>query len=164
MARVIEAQNPEAAWMTMSWKSLARVFLIGLAVGLVTYAIFVPLTKLVFEPILCGNESVALVRCGTEASFAAAIAIVLGSMGGLTFLVRERVFRPLLVVLAVALSLWGVLIVVAALPWYLAVVITALAFGLAYSAFSWIAQPSSLTVAMVATTVLVVVARLILTA
>ena len=164
MAKVIEAQNPEAAWATMNWRSLATVFLTGALIGLITYALYLPLARLVFEPILCGDNSVALVRCGSETSFASTIAIVISSMVGLIFLVRSRVFRPLLVVLATALSLWGLLILIASLPWLVGVLITALAFGVGYAVFAWLAQPTNLITALVSVTVLIVAARLVLTA
>jgi hypothetical protein len=161
---MIEAQQPGAAWATMSWRSLMIVFLIGTAVGLLTYALYIPLTKFVFEPILCGNDSVALVRCGTETSFASAIAIVLGSMVGLIFLVRERIFRPLLVILAAALSLWGLLIIITSLPFLVGLLVTAVVFGIGYATFAWFAQSSNLITSLITITLVIIATRLVLNA
>ena len=37
MAKVIEANNPHAAWETMSMRAVVAIFLYGLGVGVITY-------------------------------------------------------------------------------------------------------------------------------
>ncbi|HRJ06267.1 MAG TPA: hypothetical protein PK096_03725 [Candidatus Saccharibacteria bacterium] len=143
MAKVIEASDPHAAWATMDGRSLVNILLSGLIVGAVTYAAYLLLERFVFEPILC-RESVALARCETKEHFASGVAIVIGSMLGLILLVRERVYRPILALIGVAVGLWSIFTVVAALPWIAALIVTVLAFGVAYMLFSWLVQPTSL--------------------
>jgi len=162
VAKVIEAEPPQAAWATMEWRALLNIFIVGLLVGVVTYALYLLLLQLVFEPIMCRGTG-AIVRCESKESFAGAVAIVVGSMVGLVFLVRERVYRPLLVVIACMLALWGIFTLVATLPWLLATVVVAVAFALGYATFAWVVQPASFVFALVFATFVVVLTRLVLT-
>lgn len=162
MAKVIEAVEPQSAWATMSWRALISIGLIGVLIGVVTYALYLVLLHLVFEPIMC-RDSVALVRCGSKESVSSGVAIVLASMVGLVFLVRERVYRPLLVILAVALAMWGLFVAVASLPWLTATLIVAITFALCYMLFAWLVQPNSLAISLILATLAVVAVRLVLT-
>lgn len=162
MAKVVEAKDPQIAWATMSWRSLASIGLIGVLIGFVTYALYLVLLNYVFEPIMC-RDSVALVRCGSKEGFSSAVAIVLASMVGLVFLVRERVYRPLLVILSVALAMWGVFMLVLGMNWLAATLVVVAAFALSYMLFSWLVQPASLLYALIFVTVAVVAVRLVLT-
>lgn len=159
MAKVIEAIDPHAAWATMSVHTLSRIFLYGLLVGLISFALYVGLDRFVFEPVLC-RESVALARCESKAQFAAGTAIVFGSFLGLFLLVRERVYRPILAILGVGIALWGIFAVVGVLPVILAAAASALLFALAYVLFSWLVQPTSLVISLVGVAVVSALARL----
>ena len=161
MAKVIEARNPHAAWATMSVRTLVILFFYGLAVGIATYAVYLLLERFVFEPILC-REGVALTRCENTASVSAGVAMVMGSLLGLVLLVRERVYRPILAIIGLLISLWGVFALVAALPVVAAVIVVGLLFAVAYMLFSWLVQPTSLTVCIVAVIIVSVLARIAL--
>ena len=145
----------------MEWRQLLNIFIIGAFTGIVSYALYVLLLQFVFEPIMC-RESTALARCDSKEGFSTALALIIGSILGLVFLVRERIFRPLLVILAVALGLWGLFVVVAGMQWLAGVVVVALTFGLAYVAFAWLAQPVSFFLALVLVTLLMAFTRLLL--
>lgn len=160
---MVEARDPQLVWATMNWRTLFSIGLIGLLVGVVTYALNLVLLHFVFEPIMC-REGIASIRCGSKEGFASTVSIILGSMVGLVFLVRERTFRPLLVILAVGLAMWGVFSVVTLLPWLLATVVVAIAFGLSYMLFSWIVQSASLMVALLFVLFTVIAIRLALSA
>lgn len=159
VAKVIEATDPHAAWATMSVKMLTRIFLYGLLVGIVSFALYVGLERFVFEPVLC-RDSVALARCETKDEIAAGSAIVLGSLLGLFLLVRERVYRPILAILGVMVALWGIFGLVGSLPVVLAAVVATLLFALAYVLFSWLVQPTSLVISLVGVVVAAALARL----
>ena len=159
MAKVIEASDPHAAWATMNVSTLLRIFIFGLIVGAVSFLLYVGLDRLVFEPILC-SEGVALARCESKDDFAAGTAIVLGSLLGLFFLVRERVYRPILAVLGVAVALWGIYILVANLQVVLAGIVASVLFALAYVLFSWLVQPTSLLVSLAGVVVVAALSRL----
>jgi len=143
----------------MSVKMLTRIFLYGLLVGIVSFALYVGLERFVFEPVLC-RDSVALARCETKDEIAAGSAIVLGSLLGLFLLVRERVYRPILAILGVMVALWGIFGLVGSLPVVLAAVVATLLFALAYVLFSWLVQPTSLVISLVGVVVAAALARL----
>lgn len=159
MAKVIQAVDPHAAWSTMSVRMVAKIFLYGLLVGVVSFALYVGLDRFVFEPVLC-RENAALARCESKDEFAAGAAIVLGSLLGLFLLVRERVYRPILAIIGIAISLWGVFGLVGVLPILLAACVATILFGLAYVVFSWLVQPTSLVVSLVGVLVVSALARL----
>ena len=159
MAKVIEAVNPHAAWETMSMREVVTIFLYGLGVGIITYVAYLLFERFVFDPILC-RDSVALVRCESVPSISGGVAIVIGSFVGLVLLVRERVYRPILAVLGVAVSLWGIFALLVGLPWLLAIIIGGLLFALAYVLFSWLVQPTSLVISVVCVLVVAALARL----
>ena len=158
MAKIIEVSDPHAAWATMSVTAVTRIFLYGLLVGLVSFALYVGLDRFVFEPILC-RESTALARCESKDEFAAGTAIVLGALLGLFLLVRERVYRPILAIIGVVIALWGIFTLVGSLPVVLAAVVATLLFALAYVLFSWLVQPTSLLVSLAGVTIVAILAR-----
>lgn len=159
VAKVVEATDPHAAWATMSVRTITNIFLYGLLVGVLTFALFFVLERFVFEPILC-RESAALARCDSKEAFASGAAIALASMAGLVLLVRERVYRPILAIIGVAISLWGVFALVATLPIILAAFVSVILFGVSYVLFSWLVQPTSFVVSIVAVVVVSALARI----
>jgi len=159
MAKIIEAIDPHAAWATMSVTTLVRIFTYGLIVGVVTSMLYIGLDRFVFEPILC-RESAALARCESKDEFAAGTAIVLGSILGLFFLVRERVYRPILAILVVMIALWGIFGLLNSLHVLLAAAVAALLFALSYVLFAWLVQPTSLVISLVGIIVVAAISRL----
>jgi hypothetical protein len=159
VAKVIEASDPHAAWATMSVRTVTNIFLYGLLVGVVTFALYLLLERYVFEPILC-RESAALARCDSREPIASGAAILLTSMLGLVLLVRERVYRPILAIIGVAISLWGVFALVAGLPIVLAAIVSVILFAVAYVLFSWLVQPTSLVVSIAWVAIVAALARL----
>jgi len=159
VAKVIEASDPHAAWATMNVRTITNIFLYGLLVGIVTFAAYLLLERFAFEPILC-RESAALARCDSREAIASGTAIVLSSMLGLILLVRERVYRPILAIIGVAVSLWGLFGLVASLPIILAAVVSVILFAVAYVLFSWLVQPTSLVISIIAVVVAATLARL----
>ncbi len=160
MAKVIEATNPHAAWETMSMRTAATIGFYGFAVGVITYVAYLLLQRFVFDPILC-RDAVALVRCESVVTISAGMAIVVGSFVGLILLVRERVYRPILAILGVAISLWSVFTLLAGIPWFISVVISGILFGVAYLLFSWLVQSTSLVISVVCVLVVALIARLV---
>lgn len=142
----------------MSVRTITNIFLYGLLVGVVTFGLYLLLERFVFEPILC-RESAALARCGSKEAIASGASIALASLLGLVLLVRERVYRPILAILGVAISLWGVFALVAGLPVILAGFVSIILFAVAYVLFSWLVQPTSLLVSVVAVAVVSALAR-----
>ncbi len=159
MAKVVEAVHAHAAWSTMSVRSIVKVFVYGLGVGLLTYALYLALEQVIFDPILC-KENSALVHCEDAPSIAGGVAMILGSLAGLVLLVRERVYRPIMAILGVMIALWGIFTVTASLPLIVAILYVALLFAAAYILFSWLVQPTSLVVSIAGVLIVASLARL----
>jgi len=160
--KVIEQPRPTA--IVMSYVDLVRVVVSGLVIGLVTYALFVALDRYVFTPTLCGDVTGLAERCQDKESFASILAMVFGSIIGLFALVQARVYRPLLVILLVTVSLWGLPALAIDLPWWGFTFALSLIFGLAYGAFAWIVQLRNLYAAIGIGLVFLVILRLIINA
>ena len=143
----------------MNMRTVLNIVLYGALVGLVTFLLYLILSKLVFEPILC-RDTIALARCAAKNDFASGVAIILASLVGLFLLVRERVYRPILAIIGVCISLWGILAVVAVLPVVIAGFVTIILFGVSYLLFSWLVQPTSLVISVAGVAIVSLLARL----
>lgn len=141
---------------------LIRTALTGVGVGLLTAAAMFLLNKFIFSAVLCRPQSVS--DCSQAPFYAMIVAIVIGAIAGLVALAQMRLYRPLLVVLAATIALWGVNTLVAPFAWYWALLIVAVLFGLAYSLFAWIARIRNFVMALVVTVVVVVLVRFLLVA
>ena len=161
MAKIIEANDPHAAWATMSVRTLITIFIYGLAVGTATLVLYWLFKQFVFEPILC-REGAALARCESKDSISSGLAIIVGSFIGLALLVRERVYRPMLAVLGIVVSVWGVFGLAMSLPVILAGIVIVITIATAYVLFSWLVQPTSLVVSIAGVAIVCVLARLAL--
>ena len=89
------------------------------------------------------------------------IAKILVSIASLLSLVRNGVFRPLLVVLASLIALWGASAWLGPLPWWQGMLWHGVLFALAYALFAWVARLSNFLIAVIITIGLIVAARLI---
>lgn len=159
MAKVVEAIDSHAAWSVMRPRTALNVFLYGLIVGAVTYLLFLLLDRLVFQMILC-QQGMVTARCDTSSGYASGVSIILGSIVGLVLLVRERIYRPILAIIGVCVSLWTIFAIVASLPLLVALVIISVIFGLSYLLFSWLVQPTSLFVSLAGVIIVSTLARL----
>lgn len=130
----------------------------GLGVGLAVFGLVYLLNEYIFSAVLCRGDSAA--ECANATNYAMIVAMVIGGIGGLIALVQARIYRPLLVVLAAAVSLWGVNVITAGMQWYWALVITMVLFALTYALFTWVARIRSFLLSLVVIVVLVVLARL----
>ena len=161
MAKTVKPYPVAADWTLIKWRDLITVAVTGAVVGLAGLALYYMLDKYVFEQIVC-RAGAAVGRCQEKATYASEVAMILAGIGALFSLVQQRVYRSLLVVLAVTVGLWNIFLVIATLPWIVMLLFAVILFGLSYAAFTWIAQVKSLVLAVVVTIILVVLLRLIL--
>lgn len=148
------------ALMPMSGRDLITTLLIGAGVGLVFGISFYLLNKFIFGAVLCRPQAPA--DCSQAPLYAFIVAMVIGVIAGLVSLVRMRVYRPLLAVLAATIALWGVHELVLGAKWYWGLLALMLLFGLAYALFTWLSRIRSLIIALIAIVIAVVVVRLFL--
>lgn len=147
-------------FITMNTRELISTMITGVVVGLLVAIIMMLLQQFVFGAVLCRAQ--ASTDCSRAPQYSMIVAQVVGAIAGIVGLARLRVFRPLLVVIASAISLWGFQTIILGVAWYWGILISAMLFGLSYGAFVWLARARSFVFALVVTIVLVVAVRLVL--
>ena len=89
-------------------------------------------------------------------------ATILGAAAGLFGLVRLYVFRPLLVVAAAVVALWGLITIVSPFAWYIALPVVMVLYGFAFAAFAWLVRLRHFLIALISVIVVIVIVRLVL--
>jgi uncharacterized protein (DUF486 family) len=160
MVEVISDTEPTVRFA--AWKDELSALASGAIVGALTWVLAYLLTEYVLGMIACRTGS-SIVSCSDAGFVSAVIGLILASVAGLTILVRRRIFRPLLVVLAAGISLWGVngswLEERSVFSLILSVIITALV----YLVFAWFAKIRQFWIALIISVLLVIIFRLAIT-
>ena len=146
----------------MTTRELVSTTIAGAVAGASIAVLYLLMHHFVFQAVLCRAQ--AMSGCSEAPSYAMTVAMIIGAIVGVGILSKLRIYRPLLIVVAVAISLWGMSAIVAGFQWYWLLLSFAVLFGLAYALFAWVARIRSFILALVVTTVLIVVMRLVLTA
>jgi hypothetical protein len=154
-----QAEQPSYA-VAMTNRGLLSVLALGGIVGLFVWGAGLVLNRYLFDVVFCQNGIGN--QCAYATSYAEGAAIVIGSILALFGLIRLNVYRPLLVVLASAISLWGIAVMAWGMAWYWGALIAAVMYLLAYGLFAWVARIRMFLIALVATVVLVAAVRLAL--
>ena len=160
--KMIEQTQP--AIMTTTRADMWRVFVTGLVIGIALYALYIVLDRYVFTPVLCGETGGLAGRCEDKETYASVVSMLIAAVGGLFAMLRQRVYRPLFVVIFVTIALWGVLAVTTSLAWWLAALVLAVIVALGYTAFAWLALVRNFYIALGLSVVLLIVVRLVLVA
>lgn len=137
------------------------VIILGAIIGLFIWGFGAALNRFVFEEYFCQGDISS--QCGSAKSFSVAAASLVGGIAALTGLIRLRVFRPLLVLIASLVSTWGVVQTSWDLGRFTGIVAVIVLYALAFGVFAWIARIREFWIALVAMIVLVVAVRLALT-
>ena len=145
----------------MPLRELMATIAVGVGVGLLV-ALVAYLNTFVFGVVLCRPQSSA--ECGQAPHYAAIVAMIVGAIAGVVALARLRVYRPLLIVIAATIALWGVSAMLSGIMWYWSVAALAVIFGLVYGLFSWASRLRSFILAVVIVVVLIVAIRYMLVA
>lgn len=139
---------------------LIQVAILGAVVGIVVWLLSLFIGQLVLAPMMCGNGSA---DCGAT-SVGGAIATILAGLVGLMGLVRLSVYRPLLIVLAALVSLWGLSNWVSGLAWFEALSWSVLLYGFAYATFAWLVRPRPFIPVVIIVVLLVLLVRILASA
>jgi len=149
-----------ATIVPMKWSDLMLVAAVGAVAGTVTWGIYWLLTGYLIPRFFCGDNATGI--CITAPYVYEGIALIIGGVIGLLGLIRLRTYRPLLIVLAVIISLGGLVQVVGVLTWYLAALASIALFALAYGLYAWVSRVRTFWIALAATVVLMIIVRLVL--
>lgn len=148
----------ETPVVMQSWRKILPTLLAGVIAGLVTWLATFLLSEYVLGPIACRVGS-SLINCSDATIVSSDIALVIGGFAALAIMVRQRVLRPLLVVLGAVISLWGIGAWLSEDAWYVALPLTVLLSAVLYAVFAWFGELRRFWVALVVTILLVVVFR-----
>lgn len=148
--------------VSMPMRDFVSTLIVGIGVGLLVAIVAFLMNKFVFGAVLCRPQS--MTDCAQAPNYAMIVAMVIGAIAGVVALARLRVYRPLLIVLAATIALWGLHSLVGGLAWYWALLVFGLLFGITYGLFAWISRIRSFILALVITIVMVVIVRWVMVA
>ena len=154
------ASETRSSLVPMTWRELARIGAIGAVIGALSVGLYVLFHAYIFQAVLCRDQAKA--ACAQAATYAAITTAFIASFVAVVVLAHIRVYRPLLIILAAILALWGIQSIVAVLPWYWALAGMIAVGALAYSLFAWIARIRSFILSAVAAIVIAVIIRCII--
>lgn len=138
---------------------IVRVALLGLVLGAIAYGISLALSIYVVKPVFCTGAN----GCGDPMNIAGNITLVLLSIGGMTGLIKMGAYRPMLVAVAVAATLWGIGSWIGSLAWYEALGWSALLYSVAYSAYAWLVRPRNFIIVILILALIIVGSRYLTT-
>lgn len=146
--------------VTMSYRQLWLIGLIGVGVGMVALLLGMLLDAVLFRFIFCREAGLA--GCAASGAYGNAAGLLIGTGLGVWALVRIQIFRPLLIGLAAALTLWGIYDILDAQAWYIALFVGVVLFAVAYMLYGWIMRLRSMLWAVLISILLLVLVRFVL--
>lgn len=159
MVRVVGAESTVVG--DSRWQSLVTPLWIGATNGFVLWILTYLLSHYVINNIAC-RLGTSFVSCSATDAVSAGIALVVAAVVTLALLVRERIYRPLLVVLAASFVLWGIGGTWLGGASWSTFFFTLLVSALVYTTFAWLARVRSFVIALIVTIIAVIVLRLVL--
>lgn len=139
---------------------LVQVVVIGLLAGAFSWIFAEVIGMYMLKPANCTGDAFI---CAASSQPAVILGALLAALIGLFGLVKLQIFRPLLIVIAATLSLWGVVGELTALSWYWSLGVTTLLHAIAYATFMWVVRIRVFWLVVLLSVVLVVALRLIIT-
>ncbi len=141
--------------------AVVRLVLIGVITGAVGWLLYLGIANFFIDPVFCRSaETYSVCRSGGTIAWIGAHVIVLAAATAV--LARLAVYRPLLVVLATLVTLWGAHGWLGGMEWYVGLVWQAVLFGAAFAVFGWIARLPSFLLALILTLIVAVLSRIVL--
>jgi hypothetical protein len=141
MADTSETSSTWGGLIEMPQHQVIQVALLGIGLGIGAWILGMLVKQVVIMPLFCGDPTNGVCVGSVDVSSNAA-AVIVGFVG-LMALVRLSVFRPLLVVLATLVALWGIGSSTNGLQWYESLAWTVVLYMLCYIAFAWLVRPRS---------------------
>ncbi len=139
-------------------QTVLQVALLGVGLGVVSWLLTMLIRQVIFVPLFCGDPSNSM--CVGATGGAGVITLIAVGIAGLLGLVRLGVYRPLLVALASAVTLWGVAIWLGKLYWFEALAWSIVLYVLCYVVYTWLVRPRNFGFALGLVVVVVLLARI----
>ena len=141
--------------------ALVKLFFIGAVSGAVGWLLYLGIAHYFIDPVFCRNvETFSVCKNGGTIAWVSAHVIVMVAL--VVALARFAVYRPLLVALAVLVTLWAAHAWLGGMQWYVGLLWQALLFGLAVALFGQIARMTSFLAALLISLGLAVLLRVVL--
>lgn len=145
MAEIVESnREPEHQKVNTSYP-VWEVAILGVVLGIMYWILTSLLTNLVFDSIKISGD----------------IAMIILATIGLIVLMRLKIARPLMIVVAAAASLWSLAVWTSGLAWSLVILWNIILYVFSYVLFSWLARFNNTIVAMLMMLFVIVVIRII---
>lgn len=138
--------------------TMVQVVLLGIILGAATWLLTILFDRFIFGSLMCGGQGVT---CDGSTVVAGNVALVLTAVGALLGLVRLGVYRPLLIVIAATIVLWGLSGYTLGMQWYEAMAWIVSLAALVYAAFTWLVRPRLFLIAIILILVVVLTARIL---
>ena len=139
-------------------QTLLQVALLGAGLGIASWLLTMLVRQIIFVPLFCGDPSNSM--CVGATGGAGVIVLIAMGIAGLLGLVRLGVYRPLLVALAAAVTLWGMSVWLGGLYWFEALAWSILLYALSYVVFTWLVRPRNFGLAALLVVIVVLLARI----
>jgi len=156
MARVIVDDERVAVKTAYNWRLL---LLTGLVMGLLYVGLAAAIQHYIIEPAYC-QHVINTTICTNSQSVSGNIASVLVAFLALILLVRLRVFRPIVIVVATMVLLWGLTVWTSGLGVAEVIISSMILYGLSFIAISWICRYVKTTPVLITVAFVVLVSRL----
>jgi hypothetical protein len=151
------SEDTQTLLASMSLRRLLLILLLGAGVGSIVWGLNYVLDTYVLQAAFCRDGQTT---CSEVSQYSEALASIAAAGVALFGLVKLRAMRPLVVVVATTLALWGLLGVVGSLQWQVAMVAVAGLYAVVYAVFAWIARLRVLWIVMFLTVAVLVAIRL----
>ena len=159
MVRIVGAKEPIVG--DVAWRVIFTAGWIGALNGVIVWLTTYFLANFVINNIAC-RMGTSLVSCGETGEVSAVVALVVAAIVSLIFLVRWRIYRPLLAAIAATVTMWGIggswLAITSGWGSFFVLVLVS---SLVYVLFVWLAKIRSFGIALVVTAIVVLLMRLI---
>lgn len=147
-------------YMKTSPMAAVQALVVGILVGFLIHVGTLGLQRYALDPLFCQPTNDQY--CSNTLQISAVLNILVFHFLGLIALIRIGIIRPLLVVLATVVTLYGAYAWLDGQTWWMAGIYSALLVGISYLFYAWINRMSQFPVALGLTIVSVIVARLLL--
>lgn len=151
----------EESVYTVGRNSVVAALAVGAFVGFFGWLLTLGINSWVLVPVFCRSIDTTTV-CANAGLTAWIIAHILIGIVGLFMLIRANIFRPLLVVLAALVTLWGIGLWFMPHAWGNGLLWETGLFAVAYALYTWLASIEKFVVAFLSTIIVVMLMRLVM--
>ncbi len=153
----VDWKDSSSVLIEMKRRTVLQVAGLGVALGIAAWLLTIAIRQIVFIPLFCDDATNSM--CISATANAGVVATIVVTIAGLMGLVRFGIYRPLLIAIAGAATLWGLAGWTSGLGWLEALLWSALLYALTYVAFLWIARIRPFVVALVIVVLVVILAK-----